>query len=138
MNKKEEEIQSWKKLQEVTNMNFNPDEKSHDELREFFKVSGEKDAVTDMHERMLDKLQTRLETRSLMFYAFLNKEFTIMNYKSARCSKHCFDNIDKPLKEVNMCLNVCRQGIRDCSTFANDLQKESQEALSKCKEEAER
>ena len=78
-------------------MNFNPDEKSHDELREFFKVSSEKHAVTDMHEKMLDKLRMRLDARSLMFYAFLNKEFTIMNYKSARCSKHCFDSTNKPL-----------------------------------------
>ena len=78
-------------------MNFDPDEKTHDELREFFKVSGEKNMVTDMHEKMLEKLTERMETRSLKFYAFLNKEFTIMNYKSARCSKHCFDSIDKPL-----------------------------------------
>ena len=63
-------------------MNFDPDEKSHDELREFFKVSSEKPMVADMHDKMLEKLNERLEVRSLSFYAFLNKEFTIMNYKS--------------------------------------------------------
>ena len=78
----------------------------------------------------------RLKSRQLSFYAFLNKEFNILNYKSARCSKHCFDSVDKPLAEVNQCLNVCRQGILECSDFAHNLQKESQDALAKCQEEA--
>ena len=91
-----------------------------------------------MHEKMLKKLTERIEARSLRFYAFLNKEFNIMNFKNARCSKHCFDNVNKPLSEVNMCLSICRQGIRDCSTFANNLQKESQEELARCKAEAEK
>ena len=102
-------------------MNFDPDMKSHEEMREFFKVSDTKDMVTDMHEKMLKKVTERIEARSLRFYAFLNKEFNVMNYKNARCSKHCFDNVNKPLADVNLCLNICKQGIRDCSTFANNL-----------------
>ena len=119
-------------------MNFDPDQKSHEEMREFFKVSDTKDMVTDMHEKMLKKVTERIEARSLRFYAFLNKEFNVMNYKNARCSKHCFDNVNKPLADVNLCLNICKQGIRDCSTFANNLQKESQDELMKCKAEAEK
>ena len=47
-----------------------------------------------MNEKMLENVTARLKTRQLGFYAFLNKEFNIMNYKSARCSMHCFDNTD--------------------------------------------
>ena len=72
-------------------MDFSPDGKSHEELREFFKVPTDKGMVEDMNEKMFEHMQTRLKTRQLTFYAFLNKEFNIMNYKSARCSKHCFD-----------------------------------------------
>ena len=96
--RKEEQYEAWKKLKDMTDMNFNPDEKSHEEMREFFKVSGDKHAVEDMHDKMLMKVTERLDLRQLKFYAFLNKEFTIMNYKSARCSKHCFDSTDKPLQ----------------------------------------
>ena len=50
MPRKEQEYEAWKKLQEQTKMDFDPDEKSHEELREFFKVSKEKNAIEDMNE----------------------------------------------------------------------------------------
>lgn len=89
-------------------MDFDPDKKSPEELREFFKVSKEKNVVDDMHQKMFESLHERLLVRQLGFYAFLNKEFNIMNFKSARCSMHCFDSTDRPLKEVNSCLGICR------------------------------
>ena len=111
MNWKEQQFESWKKLKSADEMNFDPDKKSHEEMREFFKVSDTKDMVTDMHEKMLKKVTERIEARSLRFYAFLNKEFNVMNYKNARCSKHCFDNVNKPLADVNLCLNICKQEV---------------------------
>jgi len=74
--------------------------------------------LEDMNEKVLHSLHTRLKYRQVGLYAFLNKEFNIMNYKSARCSMHCFDSTDKPLAQVNNCLGICRQGIRDCQEFA--------------------
>lgn len=74
--------------------------------------------------------------RQVGFYAFLNKQFNIMNFKSARCSMHCFDSADKPLKEVNACLQVCRGGIKECSQYAHTKQKEAQEQLEQCQEDA--
>jgi hypothetical protein len=46
-----------------------------------------------MNEQVFEYLYERLKDRQIRFYAFLNKEFNIMNYKSARCSMHCFDSI---------------------------------------------
>ena len=59
-----------------------------------------------------------------------------MNYKSARCSMHCFDSTEKSLKEVNSCLTICRQGISGCRDYAYNLQKGAEVGLEKCQEQA--
>lgn len=89
-----------------------------------------------MNEKVFEFLHTRMRDRQLTFYAFLNKEFNIMNYKSARCSMHCFENDTKPLNEVNHCLKICRSGIQGCREYAFDLQKGAEEELDACHEKA--
>ena len=79
-------------------MTFNPDEKSPEELREFFRLNKDGgDALKDMTDKMFESLERRLKFRQVNFYAFMNKEFNIMNYKSARCSMHCFDDTNRQL-----------------------------------------
>ena len=111
---KEVEYEAWKKLQKSLEMDFDPDTKTSEQLREFFKVSKDKNALDDMNEKVLDNLHKRLRTNQIGFYAFLNKEFNIMNFKSSKCSMHCFDSTSRPLREVNNCLSVCRGGIKGC------------------------
>jgi hypothetical protein len=90
-------------------MDFDPNTKTEKELREFFRLNEQgKNALEDMQEKMFDNMHSRLKFRQIQFYAFLNKEFNVMNYKSANCSMHCFDDINKTLPEVNACLQVCR------------------------------
>ena len=85
-------------MQKQLDMDFDPETKSQDELRDFFKLSKEgKNAVDHMNEQVFEYLYERLKDRQIRFYAFLNKEFNIMNYKSARCSMHCFDSLERPL-----------------------------------------
>ena len=62
-NWREEEYEAWKKLQKNTEMNFNPDGKSHEELRKHFKVPEDKGMVDDMNEKMFEHMQNRLKTR---------------------------------------------------------------------------
>jgi hypothetical protein len=102
-------------------MDFDPETKSQEELREFFKISKDKDAVTHMNEQIFEYLYERLKERQIKFYAFLNKEFNTMNFKSARCSMHCFDSIDRSVAQVNDCLKLCREGISGCKTYAYTL-----------------
>jgi len=78
-------------------MDFNPDEKSYEELRDFFRVPKDKNVVEDMNSRMFDNMFNRLKERQISHYAFLNKEFNMMNYKSSRCSMHCFDSVSRPM-----------------------------------------
>jgi len=61
-----------------------------------------------MNEKVFEYLYERMKDRQVRFYAFLNKEFNTMNYKSARCSMHCFDDLERPVAQVNECLGVCR------------------------------
>jgi hypothetical protein len=118
-------------------MDFNPDEKTEQEMRDFFRVNKDKHAVDDMSEQMFVHLHQRLKLRQLTWFAFLNKEFNTLNFKSAKCSMHCFDDASVPLNEVNKCLQVCRTGIKDCHEFAHVLQKEADKELKQCTTEAE-
>lgn len=83
---------------------------------------------------MVESLTSRLKERQLSFFAFLNKEFNTLNYKSTNCSMHCFDNVNVPMKSVNECLSVCRVGIGEARKFAQDLQGTAEEDLHKCVE----
>lgn len=75
-------------------MDFDPEEKTPEQMKEFFKISGDQSAVNEMNDKMFESSMSRLKLRSNVFYAFLNKQFNIMNFKSARCSMHCFDSIE--------------------------------------------
>lgn len=89
-----------------------------------------------MNEQVFEYLYGRLKDRQIRFYAFLNKEFNIMNYKSARCSMHCFDSIDRPVTQVNQCLKLCREGISGCRDYALKLQKSAENDVEVCQKEA--
>ena len=104
-------------------MDFDPESKSQEELAEFFRLSkdNKKGAVEHMNDQMFQFLYQRMKDRQIGFYAFLNKEFNIMNYKSARCSMHCFED-ERPLRQVNECLSLCREGITGCREYAMKLQ----------------
>lgn len=113
-------------------MDFDPDKKSMEELREFFKISKEKNAIDHMNEQVFEYLYERMRERQIKFYAFLNKEFNIMNFKSARCSMHCFESTDRGIREVNDCLKICREGITGCRDYASNLQKNAEVEVEKC------
>jgi hypothetical protein len=105
MSKKAEDTKAWQNLQKQLEIDFDPESKSQEELQDFFRLSKEgKNAVDHMNEQVFEYLYGRLKDRQIRFYAFLNKEFNIMNYKSARGSMHCFDSTDRPVAQVNQCL----------------------------------
>lgn len=88
-----EEYEAYKKMQSELEVNFSDENLGeHEKVRDFFKIPKDKQVVDDMNEKAFDFLYERMRERQVTFYAFLNKEFNIMNYKSARCSMHCFDN----------------------------------------------
>jgi hypothetical protein len=60
---KENEYEAWKKLQKSLEMDFDPSEKTSDQLKEFFKVSSDKNVLEDMNEKILHSLHIRLKHR---------------------------------------------------------------------------
>lgn len=119
-------------------MDFDPETKSQDELRDFFKLSKDnsKNAVEHMNEQIFEFLYKRMRDRQIGFYAFLNKEFNILNFKSARCSMHCFDSDERPLGQAHECLKLCREGITGCREYALRLQKQAETDVEVCQKEA--
>ena len=134
---KADKAKAWESLKKQLEMDFDPESKSMEELREFWRISKDKDPVEHMNDEMLGMLMRRLKDRQIKFYAFLNKEFNIMNYKTARCSMHCFDSTDRSMTEVNSCLLLCREGISGCKDFAFRLQTQAEKDLEKCQNEAQ-
>lgn len=103
-------------MQEKLEADFSGKEfEEHEATRKFFKIPEERQVVDDMNEQSVQSLIGRMKDREVKFYAFLNKEFNVLNYKSARCSKHCFDDPSTTsISDANACLKVCRQGITSC------------------------
>ena len=108
MSQKEMEAEGRRKLQKATEMNFDPSTKTHEELRDFFKITEGAEPVKDMNVKMFESTMQRMKVSQNLFYAFLNKQFNIMNFKSSRCSMHCFDTPTRSLNEVGGCLSTCR------------------------------
>lgn len=135
--KKAEDARAWQNLQKQLDMDFDPEAKSQDELRDFFRLSKDnnKDAVTHMNEQIFEYLYERMKDRQIRFYAFLNKEFNILNFKSARCSMLCFEE-SRPLKQATECLKLCREGITGCREYALRLQKQAEAEVEVCQKEA--
>lgn len=77
-----------------------------------------------------------LKERQLKFYAFLNKEFNILNYKSARCALHCYDDISTSVFDAAQCVQVCRQGVTSCKDFTKQIQDQADSEVKSCHEEA--
>lgn len=50
MSRKAEDAKAWMNLQKSLEMDFDPDKKSQEELREFFKISKDKNEVDFMNE----------------------------------------------------------------------------------------
>ena len=59
-----------------------------------------------------------------------------MNYKSARCSMHCFDSTSVAMAQVNHCLKVCREGIQECEKFTQKVQDDVREEHEQCTKKA--
>jgi hypothetical protein len=71
------------------------------------------------------------------FYAFMNKEFNILNKKMIRCSMICYD--DPKLftsNEAKLCAEKCHQNIKEAAKFAENLQEKNKTKLLTCIESA--
>ena len=61
--------------------------KEHADIKEYFESQGDQDDGNLQHinDKVFDYLYDRVKDRQISFYAFLNKEFNILNYKATVC-----------------------------------------------------
>ena len=108
---------------------------SFEQLKSQFKVA-EGNQVRSMENESFNLMHKALKQRQIRFYAFLNKEFNQLNYKSARWSFHWYDDINTSTIEAMKCVQICREGIVGCHQFAKDIQAKAEEETKKCEEQA--
>lgn len=65
--------------------NMSSEHKRFEEMKKQFHVSEDKNQVDYMNTEVFKMMYKGLKERQLKFNVFLNKEFNILNYKSARC-----------------------------------------------------
>jgi hypothetical protein len=71
------------------------------------------------------------------FYAFLNKEFNILNKKMLKCSIICYQDPNAfTTREAKLCAEACHKNIQGAAKFVEDLQEKTREKLSQCIESA--
>jgi hypothetical protein len=71
------------------------------------------------------------------FYAFLNKEFNILNKKMIKCSMMCYDDPKMfTCQEAKICAEKCHQNIKEAQKFTENVQEKSRTKLQTCIENA--
>lgn len=86
-------------------------EMSLDEAYEFLEVrkGATDEELTEMVDKSnLDTVRERIKKAEGKYYAFLNKEFNILNHKMIKCCIHCYDNPNVRLKFI--IVNFCKRG----------------------------
>jgi len=76
-------------------VNIDVDNSSIDELYEKFQIVRGKsphDNIKDLDMNLFKKMHQEVKQSEIKFYAFLNKEFNILNKKSLICAYNCYDD----------------------------------------------
>jgi hypothetical protein len=96
------------------------------------------DELLESHDRVaLKDAQEAVKKFEYRFYAFLNKEFNILNKKMLKCSIICYqDPKTFTTKEAKLCAEACHKNIQGAAKFVEDLQEKTREKLSNCIEDA--
>lgn len=107
-------------------------------LKENLSIKNKSDLsnVAKLESDDLDTLNESLEVvkkNEYRFYAFLNKEFNVLNKKLIRCSMVCYNNHTLfSVKDAKSCTDVCRDNINEAKNYANQLIEESSGKLLEC------
>lgn len=76
-------------------VNTEIDNLSIDELYEKFKIEKGKtthDAIKDLDMKLFMNINKEVKQSEIKFYAFLNKEFNVLNKKYLTCCFNCYDD----------------------------------------------
>lgn len=100
-------------------------------------VSKEGNQVEFINQNAFRAMFIALKERQIRFYAFLNKEFNILNYKAARCSYYCFDDLSSTVAEASKWVHLCREGLLESKSYAEQLQNQADQEIKECQQKSE-
>jgi hypothetical protein len=86
---------------------------------------------------MLQDVTETIKKREIKFFAFLNKEFNVLNKKMINCSIICYSNPKMfTVNEAKLCAESCHKNIKEAGKFAEQLQEVKKEKLVNCLDKA--
>jgi hypothetical protein len=100
-------------------------------------ASSNEEMMENSDKQLLGDANEVLKNREIKFYAFLNKEFNILNKKMIKCSAFCYSDPKMfSVYEAKICAEKCHKNIQEASKFAENIQEEKKENLLSCIENA--
>lgn len=95
------------------------------------------EAIEDSDRAAFNDAMEAIKKFEFRFYAFLNKEFNILNKKMIKCSMMCYDDPNMfSCKEAKICAEKCHQNIKEAQKFTETVQEKSRTKLQSCIENA--
>ena len=133
--------QSADKKQKTKSVNeqfaeFGSDQQSFSDMKKTYRVSETSNQVDYMNNEVFQMMFRGLKERQIKFYAFLNKEFNVLNYKSAKWSYFCFEDQNRSVEEAHKCVELWREGIIECRKYADDIQKQAEVEMKEWQDRA--
>ncbi len=103
------------------NLDLPEDMKNNDEILE------------NSDNRILNEALDRIKKLEFRYYAVLNKEFNLLNFKMVKCSMMCYDNSELfTVNEAKICAENCHSTIKKAKCFVDNLNENSRVKLKKC------
>lgn len=100
-------------------------------------VESNVDLIEKSDKVMLQDVTETLKRREIKFYAFLNKEFNVLNKKMVNCSIMCYSNPKMfTVNDAKICAESCHKNIKEAGKYAENLQENRKEKLVNCLDKA--
>ena len=101
------------------------------------KTNSSTEFIEHSNNQLLKDVMETVKKLEYKYYAFLNKEFNILNMKMIKCSIVCYD---KPnlftVNQAKICAEKCHKNIKEAQKFTDNLNQKIQNKLTDCVENA--
>lgn len=96
-------------------------------------VDSEAEFIEKVDNKNFGELHEVIQNSEIRFYAFLNKEYNILNKKMIKCCLLCYENPKMfTVYQSKICAETCQKNIKEASKFVENLQEEKKNKLMQC------
>jgi hypothetical protein len=144
MNNEEMESRKYLNTRYGSFVNKSLDPSKMDDLEYVYKnlevdrnVESNTQLLENSDKQMLEDVTETIKKKEIKLYAFLNKEFNILNRKMINCSILCYSDPNLfTVHEAKLCAESCHKNIKEAAKFAEHLNEEKKEKLVNCLDRA--